>query len=93
MAKRIHPKPISLAEIFIRFSTDDQCFEYIEKMRWPDGIVRCPVCGNDKISKVERKAGSKNRRKWFYLCSEKTCYNQFSPTSGTLFAFHKLLHL
>jgi len=86
MPKRIHPKPISLAEIFIKFSTDDQCFEYIEKMRWPDGIVRCPQCGNDKISKVERKAGSKNRRKWFYLCSEKTCYNQFSPTSGTLFA-------
>jgi transposase-like protein len=86
MSKRIHPKPISLAEIFIRFSTDDQCFEYIEKMRWPDGVVRCPVCGNDKISKVERKTGSKNRRKWFYLCLEKTCHNQFSPTAGTLFA-------
>jgi len=86
MPKRIHPKPISLAEIFIKFSTDDQCLEYIEKMRWPDGVVRCPQCGNDKISKVERKADSKNRRKWFYLCLEKTCHNQFSPTSGTLFA-------
>lgn len=86
MPKRIHPKPVSLAEIFIKFSTDDQCFEYIEKMRWPDGVVRCPQCGNDKISKVERKANSKNRRKWFYLCLEKTCHNQFSPTSGTLFA-------
>ena len=86
MSKRIHPKPISLAEIFIKFSTDEQCFEYVEKMRWPDGVVRCPLCGNDKITKVERKAGSKNRRKWFYLCLEKTCHNQFSPTSGTLFA-------
>ncbi len=86
MAKRIHPKPVSLAEIFIKFSTDDQCLEYIEKMRWPDGVVRCPICGNEKISKVERKANSKNRRKWFYLCIEKTCHNQFSPTSGTLFA-------
>ena len=86
MSKRIHPKPISLAEIFIKFSTDDQCFEYIEKMRWPDSVVRCPQCGNDKISKVERKADSKNRRKWFYLCLEKTCHNQFSPTAGTLFA-------
>ena len=55
-------------------------------MRWPDGVVRCTVCGNDKIVKVERKATSKNRRKWFYLCQEKTCHNQFSPTSGTLFA-------
>jgi transposase-like protein len=55
-------------------------------MRWPDGVVRCLLCGNDKITKVERKADSKNRRKWFYLCLEKTCHNQFSPTSGTLFA-------
>ena len=86
MSKRIHPKPISLAEIFIKFSTDEQCLEYVEKMRWPDGVVRCPLCGNDKITKVERKADSKNRRKWFYLCLEKTCHNQFSPTSGTLFA-------
>ena len=86
MPKRIHPKPVSLAEIFIKFSTDEQCLEYIGKMRWPDGIVRCPQCGNDKIAKVERKAISKNRRKWFYLCAEKTCHNQFSPTSGTLFA-------
>ncbi len=86
MAKRIHPKPVSLAEIFIKFSTDDQCLEYIQNMRWPDGVVRCTVCGNDNIVKVERKASSKNRRKWFYLCQEKTCHNQFSPTSGTLFA-------
>jgi transposase-like protein len=86
MSKRIHPKPISLAEIFIKFSTDEQCLDYIQTMRWPDGIVRCTVCGNDKIVKVERKATSKNRRKWFYLCQEKTCHNQFSPTSGTLFA-------
>ncbi len=86
MSKRIHPKPVSLAEIFIKFSTDEQCLEYVEKMRWPDGVVRCPQCGNDKISKVERTANSKNRRKWFYLCIEKTCHNQFSPTSGTLFA-------
>jgi ISXO2-like transposase domain/Transposase zinc-ribbon domain len=86
MPKRIHPKPISLSEIFIKFSTDDQCLEYVQNMRWPDGIVRCPVCGNDKIAKVERKASSKNRRKWFYLCQEKTCHNHFSPTSGTLFA-------
>jgi len=86
MPKRIHPKPVSLAEIFIKFSTDDQCLEYIQNMRWPDGVIRCTVCGNEKIVKVERKAGSKNRRKWFYLCQEKTCHNQFSPTSGTLFA-------
>jgi ISXO2-like transposase domain/Transposase zinc-ribbon domain len=99
MSKRIHPKPVSLAEIFIKFSTDEQCLQYIGKMRWPDGIVRCPTCGDKNISKYERpaeptrKTRSKtrdekkvNRRAWFYICLNKDCRQQFSPTSGTLFA-------
>jgi transposase-like protein len=54
-------------------------------MRWPDDVVRCPECGAKEVKRVERKADSKNRRKWFYLCLEKTCHNQFTPTSGTIF--------
>jgi hypothetical protein len=63
-------------------------------MRWPDGI-RCPVCGNDKISKVTRsniitrgpKKGepSKNKRTRIYQCLEPTCKQQFSATNGTIF--------
>jgi transposase-like protein len=99
MPTRIHPKPVSLAEIFIRFSTDEQCLDYIEKMRWPDGIVRCPTCGDKNITKYERpeaptrkkrsetrKATKVNRRAWFYICLNKDCRQQFSPTAGTLFA-------
>jgi transposase-like protein len=76
---------MNIREAHIKFGTDEQCFEYIEKMRWPDGVVRCPVCGNDKIQKVARQKESKNKRGWFYLCLEKTCHHQFTPTSGTLF--------
>lgn len=76
---------MNIREVFQKFTTDDECLAYLEQMRWPDGVARCPVCGTDKPAKVERKATSKNRRKWFYLCSEKTCRNQFSPTSGTIF--------
>lgn len=99
MPKRIHPKPVSLAEIFIKFSTDQECLDYIGKMRWPDGIVRCPTCGDKNIEKYERppqrvrkarsetrKPGKANRRAWFYICLNKDCRQQFSPTSGTLFA-------
>jgi transposase-like protein len=53
-------------------------------MRWPDGI-RCPVCGNDKISKITRKTPSKNKRTRIYQCLEPTCKNQFSATAGTIF--------
>jgi hypothetical protein len=77
---------MNIREANIKFATDEQCLAYIQQMRWPDGVVRCPVCGNDKIQKVERKSTSKNKRAWFYLCLEKTCHHQFSPTSGTLFA-------
>ncbi len=77
---------MNIREANIKFETDEQCLQYIQQMRWPNGVVRCPVCGNDKIQKVERKSESKNRRAWFYLCLEKTCHHQFSPTTGTLFA-------
>jgi hypothetical protein len=40
--------------------------------------VRCPACGAKEIKRVERSAESKNRRKWLYLCLEKTCHNQFT---------------
>ena len=33
-----------------------------------------------------RKASKANRRLWFYICLNSDCRQQFSPTSGTLFA-------
>jgi transposase-like protein len=77
---------MNIRDIAIKFSTEEQCLEYVEQMRWPDSIVRCPICGEKNVKKVLRKAESKNKRPWFYLCLEKTCHQQFSPTAGTLFA-------
>jgi len=86
MSRRKHPKPVNIREIFIRFSTEEQCLEYVEKMRWPDGVVRCPTCGDTNVKRVMREKESKNKRPWFYLCLNKDCHQQFSPTAGTLFA-------
>ena len=86
MNKRIHPKPVNIRDIAIKFRTEEQCLEYVEQMRWPDGIVRCPTCGEKNVKRVIRAAESKNKRPWFYLCLEKSCHQQFSPTAGTLFA-------
>jgi len=76
---------MNIREAHEKFATDEQCLQYIQQMRWPDGVVRCPARGEKDIKRVERKAASKNRRAWFYLCLEKTCHNQFTPTSGTIF--------
>ncbi len=81
-----------------KFGTDEQCLRYIEKMRWPDGIVRCPTCGDKNVEKYDRplpnpkKRRSKerdpekeNKRQWFYICRNADCREQFSATSGTIF--------
>lgn len=97
MNERIHPKPMNIREISIKFSTDEQCLQYIQDMRWPDGIVRCPTCGDKNVERYERsntepKRRSKNRdekkanrRLWFFICRNADCRQQFSPTAGTIF--------
>jgi len=76
---------MNIREAHAKFASDEQCLEYIKQMRWPDGVIRCPECGEKNVTKVERQSATKNKRGWFYLCLEKTCHNQFSPTSGTIF--------
>lgn len=76
---------MNLCEVHEKLGTSEQCLQYIEKMRWPDGVVRCPTCGASTVTKVQRKSASKNARNWFYLCQEKTCHQQFSATAGTIF--------
>jgi transposase-like protein len=77
----------SVIKLSARFGSDEDCLKYIQEMRWPDGVVRCPQCGSKDVKRVERSVTKKgkNRRGWFFLCGEKTCRNQFSATSGTLF--------
>src|SRR5437868_556230 len=66
------------------FATDEQCLAYLERKRWPNG-ARCPVCGNQKVSKITRKSATKNKRAHLYQCLEPTCKQQFSSTTGTIF--------
>ncbi len=78
---------MNIRTVNAKFASDEDCLKYIQEMRWPDGIVRCPQCGNKNVKRVERSVASKgkNKRGWFFLCGEKTCRSQFSPTSGTIF--------
>jgi hypothetical protein len=75
---------MNLIDITQELSTDEECFSFLEKQRWPDG-VRCAICGNDHISRITRKSHTKNVRKSLYQCLEPTCKQQFSVTSGTIF--------
>lgn len=74
---------MKLIDVHKQFQTDDQCLDYIEKMRWPNDEIGCVHCGEiGRISKITREAG-KNKRTRIYQCL--ACGKQFSATSGTIF--------
>ena len=66
--------PSDLVELRAWFGDDAACLDYLEWLRWPQG-VRCPRCGT---SVVWRQSGVR------YRCRE--CWYTFSLTSGTIFA-------
>ncbi|MGB9233863.1 MAG: IS1595 family transposase [Terriglobales bacterium] len=80
---------MNLLDVARKLSTDDQCLDFIEKVRW-HGVIRCPKCDSDKVSRITRtvdetltrKEKKQNKRTRYYVC---TCGQQFSPTAGTIF--------
>jgi transposase-like protein len=57
-----------------RFHSDDRCREYLEELRWPDGVT-CPRCESDKISRLQKRDQLE--------CDP--CRYRFSVTAGTIF--------
>ncbi|HLZ91622.1 MAG TPA: IS1595 family transposase, partial [Candidatus Acidoferrum sp.] len=72
-----------MIDVTAKFNTDDKCLDYLEQMRWPNGVC-CVHCGVLNVSKITRTTG-KNKRVRIYQCLEKECGKQFSATSGTIF--------
>jgi transposase-like protein len=75
--------PTTDEEFKERFNSEEQCGDYILKLRYTDGIYKCPVCGS-KESWLARKTT--------YECAH--CHHQKSILSGTIFQdTHKPLTL
>jgi transposase-like protein len=66
---------LDLPTLIERFGSDEKCRDYLERLRWPDGAVECPRCGEHSISRIAK-------RKQFECNS---CRYQFSVTAGTVF--------
>jgi len=60
-------------EFVKRFSTEEQCRDYLYELRWPEGFV-CPRCGGNEY---------RNLRYVLYDC--KSCKYQVSVIAGTIF--------
>jgi transposase-like protein len=68
-----------LVALIEEFGSEDKCHEYLEDLRWPDGVT-CPRCESKKISRIVK------RRQ--FDCD--SCRYQFSVRVGTLFHDSKL---
>ena len=48
------PTPKTLQQAIEFFSDPDRCHAYMVQMRWPDGVVICPICNepNRRLSRT-----------------------------------------
>lgn len=65
---------INLVELIDRFHSEDACREYLEDLRWPNGMA-CMRCGSTSVSRISTRDQLD--------CN--SCRNRFSITSGTIF--------
>lgn len=98
MAGKTHRVGPSLIQTAKDFASEEQCHNYLEAARWPNG-VRCPQCGGDAISKFTVKGKTRVTKdkqtgqpvtktgpdRFMYQCLDKTCKYQFQTTTGTIF--------
>ncbi|MDP2982666.1 MAG: IS1595 family transposase [Candidatus Latescibacter sp.] len=65
---------ISFFEFQERFQIEDDCFQYLKKIRWPDGYS-CPKCGHNEAYFIEKRK--------LFQC--KNCRHQTTVTVNTIF--------
>lgn len=70
---------INLPKLIEQFGCEVKCREYLEELRWPEG-VQCPRCDSKTISELRTRSK--------YECSE--CEYQFSVRVGTVLQDSKL---
>lgn len=72
----------TLAQMMARFQTEDACKSFLQERRWPDGVIRCPRCKNEKVFAVKS-------RPFHWVCKKKDCGGRngyrFSVITRTIF--------
>jgi transposase-like protein len=69
--------PKTLLEAVQYFSDAENCRRVMIASRWADGIVRCPYCGSEKVTYLEKAK--------VYRCYGKHLKQKFSLKVGTVF--------
>lgn len=69
--------PKTLQEAIIYFADFEQCKAFMVELRWPDGVVKCPRCGSQKVTWLAKP------RVW--KCYAKHESPTFTLKTGTIF--------
>ncbi len=69
--------PSTLQQAIIHFQDFENCKSFMVELRWPDGVVKCPECGSDRVVYMA------TQRRW--KCYAKHPKPQFSMKTGTIF--------
>lgn len=72
----------TLPQLLQYFNTEDKARDFLEKMRWPDGRIICPICG---VLGSYRNSDMKT-----FTCRDIDCKSRFSVTVGTMMENTKL---
>jgi transposase-like protein len=72
----MNSQPKSLQEAIVYFANPDNCIAHLVAQRWPDGVVKCPTCGGEKVNYRA------HRRTW--TCSSHHAKREFSIKVGTM---------
>jgi transposase-like protein len=79
---------MNLLDIYKELNTEAKCLNFLEHMRWPDG-VKCLSCESLRISRItskgktNKKTGKTGPDRQLYQCNE--CRFQFTATTGTVY--------
>src|SRR5262249_50049644 len=86
---------MNLIDVAKQFATPEACNDFLEHMRWPEG-VECVHCNSKRVSKYVKQASTRTRinaagkaevkpvpARILYVCRD--CKKQFSVTQGTIF--------
>jgi transposase-like protein len=78
------PEDLTLDEIQSRFATDEAARQYLEEIRWPNGVI-CPHCKNADQSRIWQLKSSSTAKIRAGLRQCAVCKKQFTVTVGTIF--------
>ena len=70
----MNDKNMNLVELIKDFADESKCRDYLEKLRWPNGID-CPRCKSTKVYRILKRDQ--------FVCD--SCAYQFSATVDTIF--------